>query len=127
MHTGVNTSVPLLSRMPREEVRVRYDIHRKDTGSAFDHGSLTIDRTHFRKWLVVKQANYKDVIETLKADGILIPVKADKAYLGRGTDIKMGQSYVVRINLSHPRLKGILDEAGTAYESELFGKLQAVR
>ena len=126
MHTGMNTSVPLLSRMPREEVRVRYDIHRKDSGSPFDHGSLTLDRTHFRKWLVTRQANYKDIMETLRADGVLIPVKADKAYLGRGTDIKMGQSYVVRINLSHPRLKGILDEAGTAYESELFGKLQAV-
>jgi hypothetical protein len=126
MHTGANTSVPLLSRMPREEVRVRYDIHRKDTGSPFDHGSLTLDRTHFRKWLVIKQANYKDILETLKADGVLIPVKADKAYLGRGTDIKMGQSYVVRINLSHPRLKGILDEASSAFDSELFGKLQAV-
>jgi hypothetical protein len=127
MHTGLNTSVPLLSRMPREEVRVRYDIHRKDATSQFDHGSVTIDRTHFRKWLVAKQANYRDLLSKFREDNIHIPVNADKAYLGRGTDIKMAQSYVIRLNLSHPRLRGIFDDAGSAFESELFRQLSVIR
>lgn len=127
MHTGTSTSVPLLTRMPREEVRVRYDIHRKDNGSPFDHGTITLDRTQFRKWAAYKQADYRDMLNRFREDSLLVPVKADKAYLGRGTDIKMGQSYVFRVNLNHPRLKGILDEAGTAFESELYGQLQVIR
>lgn len=127
MHTGSHTSTPLLTRMPREEVRVRYDVHRKDNGSPFDHGSVTIDRTHFRKWAALKQVDYRDMVNKFREENLLMPVKADKAYLGRGTDIKMGQSYVVRMNMNHPRLRGILDEAGTAFESELYGQLQVIR
>jgi hypothetical protein len=38
----------------------------------------------------------------------------------------LGQAYVVGINLNHPRLQGILDDADVAAEDLLQGQLQMV-
>jgi hypothetical protein len=38
----------------------------------------------------------------------------------------MGQSYVVQINLCHPRLRGILDEADQAFDTQVLGQLKVI-
>jgi len=126
MHTTHRQSVPLLTRMPLGEIRVRYDVRRNQPNGVFDHGTVTVDRTHFRNWLASKNVDYRQIMRDFEAENIVVPVKNDKAYLGKGTDIKMGQSYVVQINLCHPRLRGILDEADQAYDTQALGQLKVV-
>lgn len=126
MHTANQPPTPLFSRMPQGEVRIRYDVRRTQPTGIFDRGTVMVDRTHFRSWLSGRHVDYRQLIRDLEAEGIIIPTKNDKAYLGKGTDIKMGQSYVVQINLCHPRLRGILDEADQAYDTQLLGQLKVI-
>ena len=126
MHTSGQQSVPLLHRMPQGEVRLRYDIRRNQPKGLFDHGTVTLDRTHFRSWLATHNVDYRQLVRDLEHENILVPTKNDKAYLGKGTDIKTGQSYVIQINLCHARLKGVLDEADQAYDTQVLGEMKAV-
>lgn len=126
MHTANQPPTPLFSRMPQGEVRIRYDVRRNQPTGLFDHGTVMLDRTHFRSWLAARHVDYRQLVRDLEAENIIIPVKNDKAYLGKGTDIKMGQSYVIQINLCHARLRGILDAADQAFDAQLLGQLKVV-
>ena len=126
MHTASQPPTPLFNRMPQGEVRIRYDIRRNQPNGVFDHGTVMVDRTHFRSWLATHQVDYRQLVRDLEVENIVIPVKNNKAYLGKGTDIKMGQSYVVQINLCHPRLRGILDEADQAFDTQVLGQLKVI-
>lgn len=126
MHTLGQPPAPLFSRMPREEVRVRYDVMRKAANGLFDHGTVTMDRTHFRQWLAANNVDYRQMMREFETENIIVPVKNNKAYLGKGTDIKMGQCYVIALNLNHPRLQGILEEADHAFDAQVLGQLKVV-
>ena len=69
-----------------------------------------LDRTNFRKWLSSRGADYKTFMQELTEEGIVATPKSQKAYLGKDSPIKLGQTYVVGVNLNHPRLQGILDK-----------------
>jgi hypothetical protein len=126
MHSPDRQPVPLVARMPQGEIRVRYDVRRNQPTGIFDHGTVTIDRTHLRNWLAARNADYRQIARDFEAENIMVPVKNNKAYLGKNTDIKTGQSYVVQINLCHPRLRGILDEADQAHDAQMLGELRVV-
>ena len=126
MHTLGQPPAPLAMRVPREEVRVRYDVMRKVSNGLFDHGTVTMDRTHFRQWLAMNNVDYRQIIRDFDAENIVIPVKNNKAYLGKGTDIKMGQCYVVALNLNHPRLQGILDDVDQAFDAQVLGQMRVI-
>jgi hypothetical protein len=126
MHTVGSPPAPLFSRMPQGEVRLRYDVMRKVPNGIFDHGTVTIDRMHFKQWLAVKNVDYRQLMREFERDGILVPLKNNKAYLGKGTDIKMGQCYAIALNLNHPRLQGILEEADQAFDVQVLGQLKVV-
>jgi hypothetical protein len=126
MHTVGQPPSALFSRMPQGEIRVRYDIMRKLPNGTFDHGTVTIDRTHFKQWLAINHVDYRQMMREFETEGVVVPVKNDKAYLGKGTDIKMGQCYVFALNLSHPRLRGVLEEADQAYDEQVLGQFKVV-
>jgi len=126
MHTLGQQPAPLFSRMPKEEIRVRYDVMRKVANGLFDHGTVTVDRTHFRQWLAMNHIDFRQIMRDFEAENIVIPVKNNKTYLGKGTDIKMGQCYVVSLNLNHPRLQGILEEADQAFDAQVLGQMKVV-
>lgn len=126
MHTYNQQPAPLFQRMPQGEVRIRYDIRRNQPNGVFDHGTVTLDRTHFRNWLSSRNVDYRQISRDLESENIVMPVKNNKAYLGKGTDIKTGQSYVIQINLCHPRLRGILDDADQAYDTQVLGQLKVI-
>jgi hypothetical protein len=126
MHTVGQKPAPLYDRMPRAEIRIRFDVYRKSSNGMFDHGTVMVDRIHFRRWLASNSVDYRSLMKTFEHDGIVIPVKHNKAYLGKDTPIKLGQSYVVGLNLNHPRLQGILDEADQAYDNLVLGQMKIV-
>jgi hypothetical protein len=125
-HTGDNKPTVDLQRLPRGEVRARFDCHRKDSTSRFDHGTVMFDRTHFRKWLSLKGVDYRGFMREMISSDLVVTPKSNKASLGKDSPIKLPQSYVVALNLSHPRLRGILEDEDVAIDNLLLGQLKAV-
>jgi hypothetical protein len=126
-HTGDTKPAVDMQRLPRGEVRARFDCHRKDHSSQFDHGTVMVDRTHFRKWLAMKGVDYRGFIREMTSAQIVVTPKSNKASLGKDSPIKLPQSYVIALNLSHPRLKGILEDEDMAIDNTLLGQLKVVQ
>ena len=124
--TGTNKPMVDFSRVPRGELRVRFELHRRSTGDMFSHGTVMLDRTHFRRWLALRGADYKTFMGELQDESVIATPKSNKAYLGKDSPIKLGQSYVIGVNLTHPRLQGILSDADQAIEDMAYGQLKVV-
>jgi hypothetical protein len=114
------------SRVPRSSIHVRFDLYRKTVGDHFDRGVVMLDRTHFRKWMASRGADYKTFIQELTDESVIATPKSQKAYLGKDSPIKLGQTYVVGVNLNHPRLQGILDKESQNVDDLAFGQLRAI-
>jgi hypothetical protein len=84
------------------------------------------DRAHFRRWLASRGADYKSFIQELTDESVIATPKTQKAYLGKDSPIKLGQTYVVGVNLNHPRLHGILDKESQTAEDLALGQLRAL-
>jgi hypothetical protein len=125
-HTGAHKPTLDLSRVPRDEIRLRFDFYRKTIADEVDRGTLMIDRTHFRRWLAQGGFDYKTFMHDITEEHILATPKSSKAYLGRDTPIKLGQSYVIGVNLNHPRLQGMLNDADQALEDLAFGQMKSL-
>jgi hypothetical protein len=124
--TGTNKPMVDFSRVPRGELRVRFEMYRKTNGDVFSHGTVMLDRTHFRRWLAQRGADYKTFMGELQDESVIATPKSNKAYLGKDSPIKLGQSYVIGVNLTHPRLQGILSDAEQAIEDMAYGQLKVV-
>lgn len=125
-HTGTQKPTMDYNRVPRGEVRVRFDFYRKTSAEPISHGTIMVDRTHFRRWLAQRGADYKSFTGELTDEAVLATPKSSKAYLAKDTPIKLGQSYVIGVNLNHPRLQGMLTDADEAIDNLAYGQLQAV-
>lgn len=125
-HTGSAAPAPDYQRMPRADVRVRFDMYRKASNAPFDKGTVHVDRSHFRKWLSTKGVDYRAFINELASENIIATPKSGKLYLGKDTPIKVGQTYVIGINLNHPRLQGILNDADANADATLGSPLRVV-
>jgi hypothetical protein len=126
MHTAGQKPQPDYGRMPRGDVRVRLDVFRKSAADPFDKGTMMIDRTHFRKWLSVRGADYKSFKQELAVENAIATPKSEKASLGKDTPIKLAQSYVIGFNLTHPRFQSLLENADVTADDLAYGQLQIV-
>lgn len=124
--TGTNKPMVDFSRVPRGELRVRFEMYRKTSGDVFSHGTVMLDRTHFRRWLAQRGADYKTFMGEMQDESVIASPKSNKAYLGKDSPIKLGQSYVIGVNLAHPRLQGILSDADQAIENMAYGQLKMI-
>lgn len=102
------------SRIPRGDIRARFELFRTTPASAFDRGSLYIDRSYFRHWLTSKGGDYKFFQSEMEKSGALIS-GGKRVYMGRDTPVKITQTYAMIFDLTHPKLSGILNEAGEGY------------
>jgi len=125
-HTGTQKPTMDYNRVPRGEVRVRFDFYRKASSDPVGNGTVMVDRTHLRRWLAQRGADYKSFINEFTGEGIIATPKSSKAYLAKDTPIKLGQSYVVGLNLNHPRLQGMLTDADEALDNLAYGQMKAV-
>ena len=103
------------------------DVFRKSEVEVFDKGTMMIDRTHFRKWLSVRGADYKSFKQELVSENALATPRSEKASLGKDTPIKLAQSYVIGFNLTHPRFQSLLENADVAADDMAYGQLQVVK
>lgn len=104
------------SRLPRGEVHVRYDLYgpKGSIAGPFDGGTVTLDRRHFKQWIANRGADYRTVVRDITDQGANMTPATEKAYLGKDSPIKIGQQYVLSINLKHARLEGILRDVDIA-------------
>lgn len=125
MHTGTRAT-PDMSRCPRGELRARFDVYRMKSDEPFNRGILYLDAAHFRKWLSMRGADYKTLVSELDHERINVTPKSGRASLGKDTPIKIGTMYVLGIDLTHPRLSSILNDADEAMERVAATKLQVI-
>ena len=127
MHTVGSKPTMDFSRMPRNGIRVRFDTYRQSVTSSFDKGTVMIERTAFRKWLATRGADWKTFNHDLTEQGASATPKSMKAYLGKDSPIKLPQSYVVGITLTHPRTIGVLSDIDEAVDNLTLGKIAVVK
>ena len=108
------------------EILARYDLYRKSFDGKFTSGTVMIERTKIRKWLSKRGIDFKGFLREFEVEGIIATPKSQKAYFGKDVGIKIPQCYVIGVNLNHPRLQGILDDAEQAVGDLSLGQIQAV-
>lgn len=127
MHTlGQKPSLDY-AKVPRSDIRIRFDVHRMSPSQRFDKGTMMFDRTHFRRWLSARGGDYRSFVRDMESEGIVVTPKTQKGYLGKDTPTKIGQCYVIALNLNHPRLRGIIDDVDEAVDEVAYGKLKVVK
>jgi hypothetical protein len=126
MHTAGQKPTYDYTRLPRSGIRIRVDVYRSSPGGNFTHGTLMLDRTHFRTWLVANRHDIDKVRDDLAKEGIEATPKSNKYSIGKDTPIKVGQIYVLGLSLNHDRLQGILNDADDTVDNLTYGQLQAV-
>ena len=115
------------SRLPRNSVRVRIDAYRKDNSTDIKDATLLLDRTHFRKWYASKGQNPREVAGALTLEGANATPNSQKASFGKNTTLSIPQTYVIGVDLTHPRMAGVLDDVVTAsLEAEARGQDETV-
>lgn len=126
MHTPGQKPMRDNNRPYIADILVRYDLFRKTYDGKFESGTVLVERTKLRKWLSTRGYDYKAFVQEFELEGIIATPKSQKAYFGKDVGIKIPQCYVVGINLNHPRLLGILDDAEQAVTDLTYGQLKAV-
>jgi hypothetical protein len=126
MHTPGQKPMRDNNRPYIADILVRYDLHRKSFDGRFESGTVLIERTKLRRWLSQRGYDYKQFVQEFEAEGIVATPKSQKAYFGKDVGIKIPQCYVVGINLNHPRLQGILDDADQSVNDLTHGQLKVV-
>jgi hypothetical protein len=128
IHNGNTKPFVDITRLPRGEVHIRYDLYgpKGSTTGPFDSGTVLLDRKHFRQWLSKRGMDYRAVVREFADQGANATPLNDKAYLGKDSPIKIGQQYVIGVNLKHPRLIGILRDADSAALAAEIAQLNVV-
>lgn len=126
MHTPGQKPMRDNNRPYIADILVRYDLYRKTYDGKFESGTVLVERTKLRKWLSNRGYDYKAFVQEFETEGIIATPKSQKAYFGKDVGIKIPQCYVVGINLNHPRLMGILDDADQSVSDLTHGQLKVV-
>jgi hypothetical protein len=126
MHTPGQKPMRDNNRPYVSDILVRYDLYRKTYDGKFESGTVLIERTKLRRWLSQRGFDYKSFIREFDEEQIIATPKSQKAYFGKDVGIKIPQCYVVGINLNHPRLQGVLDDAEQSVDNLTYGQVKAV-
>lgn len=126
MHTPGQKPMRDNNRPYIADITVRYDLYRKTFDGHFESGTVLLERTRLRRWLSTRGYDYKTFVKEFEDEGIIATPKSQKAYFGKDVGIKIPQCYVVGVNLNHPRLQGVLDDADQHVSDLTHGQLKAV-
>lgn len=108
-HTGTQASFDF-NRLPRQEVTARIDLYRNKASEAPFNGIAYFERSRFRAWLMEKGYDYRNFLLELGMEKADATPTSKKLSMGKSTPIKLPQTYVVGISLTHPRLLSMLDD-----------------
>lgn len=122
-HTADQRPMVDFNRLPRNGIKVRFDLFKTSAVQPVSRGVVFFERTNFKRWLALRGADWKTFMQSIAAEHADATPKSKKVFLGKDSPIKIGQTYVVGINLCHPRLQGILDDMDQAMDATLMDNL----
>jgi hypothetical protein len=129
MHTTGKqpTAMQEYEHSPRSDIRARFDVYRKATTQPFTSGTLMIDKGKFREWMSEKGYDYTSFVKEMRLENIEATPKSGKFSLGKDTKLRLGQTYVVGVNLNHPRLVSMLTTFDEQLTNLTFGEFKVVK
>lgn len=116
-----------MTRMPRADIRVRYDVYRNSYADPFDRGTVMIDNRHFRQWASLNNYDYRAVMKDIAEAQADATPRTKKAMLTRDTGLKGAQLYVFGLKMNHPMFDGVFETAAQSADSLTYGKLSVVK
>jgi hypothetical protein len=126
MHTVGMKPMADMTRLPRNDVRIRYDVFRKSAADPFDRGTVMIDRNHFRSWASRASYDYRGIINEIAAENAIATPRTQKSLLTKDTGIKGAQVYVFGVKMNHPVFEGVFETADTAIDSLTYGNVVSI-
>jgi hypothetical protein len=127
IHTPNQKPITDLTRLPRGEITVRYDVYRKSTSDPFSHGTVLVDNVRFKRWCNERNYDYKAVSTEIKGAGADATPRTRKGLLTKDTGIQGAQVYVFGVKMNHPVFAGVFEGADAAVESLTFGQFTVVK
>ena len=127
IHTPSQKPITDLTRLPRGEITVRYDVYRKSTSDPFSHGTVLVDNVRFKRWCNERNYDYKAVSTEIKGTGADATPRTRKGLLTKDTGIQGAQVYVFGVKMNHPIFTGVFEGADAAVDSLTFGQFAVVK
>jgi hypothetical protein len=114
-------------RIPRADIRIRYQLYRDNPQALFTRGVVYIDRAHFKKWIMSQGGDWRQWSKVIADEGADATPPAKKFVIGKDTPTKTGQIYVVGVALTHPRLEAILNDTEMKNLASSVSNLKVVK
>jgi len=127
MHTAGMPSSMDQTRMPRGEIKVRFDKYRSDMNSSFTHGTVMLVQKYFKQWVSSRGYDYNTLRKEMSDAGIDATPAKKRCWMGRNTGLKAGQQNVFGINLNHPEYIGYLEDTPITPQDATLGQLAEVK
>jgi len=126
MHTKGGNPTFDPHRLPRGEIKARFDVYRDGPMDKFTKGTVMIERTRLREWLSSHGADYNGFVKEVKMYGADATPLTKRFVLSKDTSLKSGQQYVTGVNLSNMEMIGFLDEIQQSTEDLTLGQMGVV-
>jgi len=124
-----NMPTPDASLQPRGPIYVRMELTRDSPqGTKFNRGIAYLDQVNFRRWLDDRGLDWRAIIDDLVANNADKTPPSKRLSMGRHTEYKTPQVYVLGIDLTHSRMIDILHNQDTSrHDTALLTKLVSVK
>jgi len=127
MHTPNMSPSIDQTRVPRGEIKARFDVYRNAPLDKFDKGTVMIVRKNFRIWLAQSGYDYTKLLKEVAAVGADATPSTGRCVISRDTSLKGGQQYVMGINLCNPEMLGFLDDIQQSTANLTLGQMGVIK
>lgn len=127
IHTPSHKPITDLTRLPRGEILVRYDVHRKSTSDPFTHGTVMVDNVRFKRWCNEHGYDYKAIMVEIKGTGADATPRSRKALLTKDTGLPGAQVYAFGVKMNHPVFAGVFEGADAVVDNLTFGQFAVIK
>ncbi len=127
MHTVSMPSTIDANRVPRGEVKARFDVYRASMSDKFDHGTVMLVRKQFKQWVSSRGYDYNTLCKEVASGGADATPSGKRFVISRNTSLKIGQQYVLGVNLNNEWMRGYLDEIQHNVEDVTLGQVVEVK
>tara|TARA_Y100000310_G_scaffold21924_1_gene21145 strand:- start:8482 stop:11346 length:2865 start_codon:yes stop_codon:yes gene_type:complete len=110
MHTDGMSSTMDQTRIPRSQIKIRFDKYRPNTTAAFDRGTVMLVLKAFKRWVSSKGYDYNTLKREVQAVNADATPSSGRCWLSRNTSLDAGQQSVFGINLNNDMMRGYLDD-----------------
>jgi hypothetical protein len=126
MHTDGLPSTMDQTRVPRGEIKARFDKFRPGMKFKFDRGTVMIVQKQLKRWVSARGYDFNTLRKEVIAEGIDATPFSKRFWMGRNTSLDAGQQTVFGVNLNHELMKGYLDDIPLAPEEQTLGQLSEI-